>query len=547
MSTEPMQTTTATALLAKDDDHPLAAAGNGDKQQHSPATDQSNHQKNDDNDKVSINNDIQMDVSPAEKTTSQRCVDSPGSTTENPVDKHRSEHVVRPPATSTNQKQTKKKKKKTVIRINPEIHINERDDDENTALHIAIHARKLEHVQLLLEAGASVRMRSDGSLPIHTAISIGALREYMQFAYECVLLLHEHGADLTVKDDSIHTPLFLACMFNLPQIASYILSDEEGVLTLNARADRAGNRPLHACAKFDTLDNPSVGKPSAPMIVMGQANHEMHHHHHHHPQQQQQQHNSTRSTIQAVDPENAENSPKPMTEHLSSSASDHEVTIPHSTEALLTQVLLGTKGIEIDSLNVLGQTPLHIACMRKNWSVARLLLKAGADPNVRDRRGYTPGQLARKRAMPIPLDLMSLLVGGAEPPGKGILPPARDLIVDPDARTLLICHEICSRHHTCPPITRDSPEPPPENIRRLHVLIDAETGILRTGEFGTMVWNMEARRASMVDVLKVCTGSLCTKPNPALHHERKYNLYFLAGARVLVCGTSQCHCIVDSG
>lgn len=376
--------------------------------------------------------------------------------------------------------------------INPEMNVNERDDDENTALHIAIHARKLEHVRILLEAGASLRMRSDGSMPIHTAISIGAFRDQTQFAYECVLLLHEHGADLTVKDDSIHTPLFLSCMFNLPQIASYILSDEEGLLTLNSRADRAGNRPLHASAKFDTMENPSVCKTD-PIMAMG------------HSRCDDVPIHPDFSSISPqhsthVDPDSAGKSKRNMTKTLSST-SDHDVTIPHSTEALLTQVLIGTKGIEIDSLNVMGQTPLHIACMRKNWPVARLLLKAGADPNVRDRRGYTPGQMAYKRAMPIPLDLVSKL---GENSLTGIIPPVRDLIVDPDARTLLLCHELCSRHHTCPPITRDSPEPPPENIRRLHVLLDAETGILRTGEFGNVIWKMEARRASIVDVLKVC-------------------------------------------
>ena len=144
------------------------------------------------------------------------------------------------------------------MKLNQNISLNERDEDENCAIHVAIHARKLEHVKILLEAGASFRMRSDGSLPIHTAVSIGSLAAHRQFAYECVVLLHEHGADLAVKDDAVHTPLFLACMSNLPQVVSFILSDEGGLETLNTRADRAGNRPLHAAAKFDTLDNPSL-------------------------------------------------------------------------------------------------------------------------------------------------------------------------------------------------------------------------------------------------------------------------------------------------
>ena len=69
---------------------------------------------------------------------------------------------------------------------------------------------------------------------------------------------------------------------------------------------------------------------------------------------------------------------------------------------------------------------------------------------------------------------------------------------------MVFAHELCVLHRSCAPIRRDSnQEPPPENVRRLEVLLDQETGILRTGEFGRTVWEGEARRAAMVDVLKV--------------------------------------------
>jgi acetoin utilization deacetylase AcuC-like enzyme/ankyrin repeat protein len=366
--------------------------------------------------------------------------------------------------------------------INRAININERDVDENTALHIAIHARKKEHVKLLLEAGASFRMKCDGSWPLHTAISLGALRAHRQFAYDCVVLLRESGADLTTKDDSLYTPLFLACMFNLPQIASYILSDEEGETTINTRADRAGNRPLHAAAKFDTAANPSFSKTAAASAT-GQVTTAPHHHH---PD------GTVVNALHTIPRFNGGEAP----------VLGEGVTTPapaHSAEALLTQLLLGTNGIEIDALNMMGQTPLHTACQRGNWPVARLLLEAGADSRLADRRGYTPGQLAFKRGLFIPPDL-----GGAlgDPPETGVVPPLRDLIVDADSSTLLLCHELCFLHRTCPPMRRDSSEPPPENVKRLTVLVDEDTGILRSGEFGNMVWEDKARRAAIGDVLK---------------------------------------------
>ena len=378
--------------------------------------------------------------------------------------------------------------KKVELRVNPNAMVNQRDDDENTPLQIAIHARKLEHVKLLLEAGASLRMRCDGSWPIHVAISMGALRAHRQFSYECVVVLREGGADLTAKDDSLHTPLFLACMFNLPQIASYILSDEEGQTTLNTRADRAGNRPLHAAAKFDTLSNASFSKSAGASVTGNVA-------HHHHPDG---------TVVNALHPipgfASADQSGKVVPSAAGVSSEHAASPQAQSTEALLTQLLLGTNGIEVDALNAMGQTPLHTACIKGNWPVARLLLEAGASAEIVDRRGFTPGQMAYKRGLSIPHDLVDPL---GDPPETGVVPPPRDLIIDPDGSTQLLCHELCILHRSCPPIRRDLQEPPPENVRRLTVLVDPETGILRGGEFGNLQWMEEARRAAIADVLKV--------------------------------------------
>ncbi|KAL3936097.1 MAG: hypothetical protein SGBAC_008516 [Bacillariaceae sp.] len=317
--------------------------------------------------------------------------------------------------------------------------LNERDTDENTPLHIAIHTRKLEHVKLLLEAGASIHKKSDGSSPIHLAISMGCVGKHSDFAYQCVVTLTEKGADLTVKDDSLHTPLYLACMFCLPEIVSYILSNEIGKTTLNARADRSQGRPLHAAAKFET----TVPRAAALVQVAGSGD---------------------------------------------------------ATPSQVTKILLATPDVEVDATNSVGQSPLHIACSRGNWPIVRLLLEAGANVNLADRRGFTPGQLAHKRGMPIPNDLLEVLGG---PPLSGVVAPARDLIVDPDGKTIVLTHELCGLHKTCSPIRRDpNSEPPPENVRRLHVLTDDETGILRSGEFSKCIWENETRRAAMVDVLK---------------------------------------------
>lgn len=362
--------------------------------------------------------------------------------------------------------------------------LNERDTDENTPLHVAILARKLEHVKLLVEAGASVHKKCDGSPPIHTAISMGSIEKHAQFAYDCVVFLVQNGVDLSSKDDAMHTPLYLACMCNLPDIVNFILSNEQGVDTLNMRSDRSQGRALHAAAKFDV---PSAKGPTTA-VAPG------------HPRIPQLHTNNSVAGASlpvpgfsgTLEPSVGKVAPTP-------SVADNG-----SSPAPVTQMLLKTPGIEVDATNSVGQTPLHIACSRGNWTVVRLLLQAGANADIADRRGFTPGQHAHKRGMFIPNDLLQVLGG---PPSSGTVAPPRDLIVDPDSNTLLLTHELCGLHRTCAPIRRDpNADPPPENVRRLAVLADKDTGILRTGEFGRCTWENETRRAAMADVLKVRLG-----------------------------------------
>jgi hypothetical protein len=385
-------------------------------------------------------------------------------------------------ATISQEVKKKVKKPKKVSYYCP-YDLNERDPDEITPLHVAILARKLGCVKLLLEAGASVHKKNDGSAPIHTAISIGAIPAHAEFAYDCVAVLTSFDADLSMKDESMHTPLYLACAANLPQVVSFILNDPVGLTTLNTRSDRSGCRALHAAAKFE-----SSSPTSASTISRDQARPVGGHHH----PDGTILHSGKRIPTELREPSGKFGSVNSQTGSGSSLSGSTELVI---------QILLSTPGIEIDAQNSVGQTPLHFACARGYWAAVRLLLEAGASYSIKDKRGLTPGQVALKRGMPIPNDLLPSL---GDPVSATNGAPPRDLIVDPDSPTLLICHELCNLHRTCPPIRRNSlADVPPENVRRLHVLLDKDTGILRGGEFGRVVWDSKARRASMVDVLKV--------------------------------------------
>ena len=86
------------------------------------------------------------------------------------------------------------------------------------------------------------------------------------------------------------------------------------------------------------------------------------------------------------------------------------------------------------------------------------MLLAGANPNIKDKWDRTAIQVAELSGFPtsslwnveskIPVDMKKEKV------------------------TAVLTHPMCIRHFTCPPSTTNSPQAPPENIRRLTVLLD---------------------------------------------------------------------------
>ncbi|WP_371219232.1 ankyrin repeat domain-containing protein [Orientia tsutsugamushi] len=68
-----------------------------------------------------------------------------------------------------------------------------------------------------------------------------------------------------------------------------------------------------------------------------------------------------------------------------------------SRENINIATLLLKKGADVNIKNQYGSTPLHAAVYHKHINIATLLLKKGADVNIKNQYGYTPLHLASQR------------------------------------------------------------------------------------------------------------------------------------------------------
>ncbi len=181
--------------------------------------------------------------------------------------------------------------------------------------------------------------------------------------------------------------------------------------------------------------------------------------------------------------------------------------------------LLLEAGAQVNIVSTLGATPLHVAAARGQWDVARELLRASSDPSALDKRGLTPGQYVTKVGLRPPEDVLQLF--GLSNGEAGAISEDKEPL---QFSTRVYHHEACARHHSCPAISRLGPNPPPENVMRLHTLLDERKGILRSPEFDALQWDENAPPAAIADVLRVHEYSYVNQIQSICERLRKESL-----------------------
>ena len=167
--------------------------------------------------------------------------------------------------------------------------------------------------------------------------------------------------------------------------------------------------------------------------------------------------------------------------------------------------LLASGAAQIDPQTPYGSTPLHVAAASCAPAVWKVLVEAGADPSapaLLDCWGRSPADIVALNGWKLTDKKRAVLVGPGA--GAGEKESAAAAAGSGSGSTAIITHPICRRHYTCEPSSTEDPSAPPENVKRLHVVIDEKHGALWGSDLApSLSWVPQCRPAAMSDVLRV--------------------------------------------
>lgn len=203
----------------------------------------------------------------------------------------------------------------------------------------------------------------------------------------------------------------------------------------------------------------------------------------------------------------------------------------------------------LDSKDRVGFRPVHRAVLGNALSALQFFIAQGANLNVQAHNGFTPLHLAGAMGY---VDAWKMLVeSGADAhtkldkwgrnavqhaelngwrvnPHDGALLEFAGGVAPGMVGTAVITHPLCRQHATCAPSEAGSSSSPPENTKRLTVLIDEAAGVLRSADLAPhLAWVEECKPAAISDVLRVHEWTyvrklqhLCSTIHPNAESER---------------------------
>lgn len=252
-----------------------------------------------------------------------------------------------------------------------------------TALHRAAHEGHVECVKLLLKHGAAPNLQ--GRANADTSLHLAAARGNEKICKE----LLSAGADVNLRDRNMRTALHHAVKSGSLECVGCLccMADRRFL------SDRDGNTPLHLAllehraylAYYLQIQGADIDAPNlegeTPLHLACY---------------QQENWEGIMSLAHAVKDINARNHMNETPLHYAAAC---------KAKGLIKRLL--KYGADVHAVNRVGETPLHAAASAGIALNVKLLLNAGADPAIRNIRGYTALELAQNWEYPACVAILS--------------------------------------------------------------------------------------------------------------------------------------------
>ena len=269
--------------------------------------------------------------------------------------------------------------------------LDDKDLFGDTLLDIALNFADVEALKILLERNVAVNeVNRNGNRPLHNLI-LSSEYKNLDDVLTCIELLLDNGASVLRKNDMGETTILSAIRGNYVEILELFIKRN---LKLDLK-DSYGNGPLHIAAYSCNSNNEEKKKKIFKLLLDAGIENDI-----------KNDDGYTSIDIlanQRVNPilfsilkgEYDFDNPN-STSNLTSAMSLHSAILSSNYDVIKVHLKVGTDINEIseENNNSYGLSPLGVACHILDFESVELLLKNGADPNLKNNDGQSAMDIA---------------------------------------------------------------------------------------------------------------------------------------------------------
>ena len=264
--------------------------------------------------------------------------------------------------------------------------LDEKDLFSNTLLDIALNFADVEALKILLERNVDVNeINSHGNRPLHNLILLSEYKN-LDDVLTCAELLLDNGASVLRKNDMGETPVLSAIRGNYIEILELFIKRN---LKLDLK-DGYGNGPLHIAAYSCYLENEEKKKKIFKLLLDAGVENNIKNDNGYTPTDILANQRVNPILFSILKGEYDFDNPNSI-RNLTSAMSLHSAILSNNYDIIKAHLEMGTDTDEIseENNNSYALSPLGVACHILDLKSVELLLKNGADPNLKNNDGET--------------------------------------------------------------------------------------------------------------------------------------------------------------